>query len=516
MQVRTTKTASGNTAVQVVERFNHRTKVIKHIGSAKEMFSLGNLIKLGHQYIRENNNTTPLFPELKVETEQKHLVSIDNLIFTKTYHNYAYEFFSFFYARNGFDVIENPILKDLAIMRLIQPASKQASLELLKEYFRIGHGHTSLYNGLRLIHQQKEQIEQVAISYAKRHLSFDFSLVFYDVTTLYFETFKQDADSVDEKGTVVARGLRTAGFSKDNKPLQPQIMIGLVVNGDGYPISIEMFSGRTFEGHTIIPVIKRLQERYGIKTLTIVADAGMLSLDNIQAIKDAGLNFIVGARLGNVTETILKDVSRNLNKREEVYFQIETKQGTLICDYSLKRATKDRSDRKKQLKKAQAQIDNPKKSKRKARFVTEETEAKLTLNQELIERDELKEGIKGYYTNLTLNDNLTPQDIVTRYKDLWHVEKSFRIAKSDLEARPIFHHKQESIEAHILIVFVSLCLAKSIELLSHISIKKVRKAVWPILDIEFKDALSNKTFVKRMETSGNIMEKLWITLRGEY
>lgn len=505
MQVRTTKTASGSTAVQVVDRFNQRTKIIKHIGSAKDAFSLENLMKLGRQYIRENNNTTPLFPELVSEIEQKHLVSIDHLVFTNTYHAFAYEFFSFFYTRNGFDVIENPVLKDLAIMRLVEPASKQASLALLKEYFGHTYGHTTLYKSLRLIRQQKDAIEQAAISYAKHNLAFDFSLVFYDVTTLYFETFKQDADVVDEKGTVVTKGLRAPGFSKDNKPLQPQIMIGLVVNGDGYPISIEMFSGRTFEGHTMLPMICNLQEKYNIKTLTVVADAGMLNSDNIQGIKEVGLNYVVGARLGNVTAKTLKEVSMNLNKTEGVYFTTETKQGTLICDYSKKRAVKDRSDRKKQLKRAQTQIDNPKKTKRKARFVTEETKAKLILNQALIEKDELKEGIKGYYTNLTLDKNITPQDIVARYKDLWNVEKSFRIAKSDLEARPIFHHKQESIKAHILIVFVSLCLAKSIELLSHLSIKKVTKTVWPVLDIEFKDTLTNKTFIKRMDITENSM-----------
>lgn len=473
MQVRTTKTASGSTAVQVVDRFNHQTKIIRHIGSAKDAFSLNALIQLAHQYIQENNKTIALFPELAITTEKKHLVSIDNLIFTKTYHTYAYDFFSFFYTRNGFDVIQNAILKDLAIMRLIEPTSKHASLALLKEYFQIIHGHTTLYGGLRLIRQQKEKIEQVAISYAKKYLSFDFSLVFYDVTTLYFETFKQDSDVVDENGNVKSHGLRTPGFSKDNKPLQPQVMIGLIVNNDGYPISIELFSGHTFEGHTMLPMIKGLQKRYGIQKLTIVADAGMLSMDNIQSIKDAGLHFIVGARLGNVTNTVLKNISAHLNKTEGVYSHTTTKQGVLICDYSIKRANKDRSDRKKQLIRAQKQIDNPTQSKQKARFVTEKTKAHLTLNQELIERDELREGIKGYYTNLTLDTKVTAHDIVARYKDLWHVEKSFRIAKTDLEARPIFHHKRENIEAHILIVFVSLCLAKSIELLSKTSIKKV-------------------------------------------
>lgn len=512
MNVRTTKTGSGNTAVQVVERYNHQTKVLKHFGSAKNIKELDSLVTLAKQYIRESNNAELLFPEILVETEKTHLVSIDHLTFMKTYHQFAYEFFSFFYTRNGFDEIHNSILKDFAIMRLIEPASKHTSLELLREYFNINYGHTTFYKAFKELLDQKEAIENVAICYAKKHLSFDFSLVFYDVTTLYFESFKADEDIQDEKGEIIT-GLRKPGFSKDSKPQQPQIMIGLVVNSDGYPITIETFSGNTFEGHTMIPVIQRLQKKHKIKTLTIVADAGMLSKQNIEDIESAGLTYIVGARLGNMPTKTLREISERLNKTEGIYYRMSLPSGLLICDYSKKRATKDRSDRKKQLKKAEYQIQNPEKTKRRTRFVTEESKTIVKLNAELIAKDELKEGIKGYHTNLEHTDN---ELIIARYKDLWHVEKSFRIAKSDLEARPIFHHKKENIEAHILIIFVSLCLAKSIELVSNISIKKVKKSIWPILDIECKDTLTNQTFVKRMNIDVNPMAELLKKLNPAY
>jgi transposase len=509
MQVRTTKTGSGNTAVQIVQRFAHQTKIIKHLGSAKDKEALDDLFTLAYQYIREAEQTIPLFPEVKGGREQTHLVDPEKLEFTKTYHHFAYEFFSFFYERNGFHKIVNPILKDLAIMRLIEPTSKQESIELLKEYFRITYGNDRLYNGLRLLHSQKEQTEQIAITYAKKNLSFDFSLVFYDVTTLYFETFKADEDTTDDKGNKTI-GFRKNGFGKEPKIGQPIIVIGLLVNNDGYPLAVEMFSGKTFEGHTILPVVKNLKERYGIKTLTIVADAAMLSLDNTKALADSHLHYIVGARMGGIGQDLLLKIAKRLNKTENKYIRLQTDWGTLICDYSDKRAAKDRSDRKKQIAKAQYQIDNPGKVKRKNRFVMEETKATLTLNQLLIEQDTLREGIKGYYTNLK---KVPSRLIVKRYHDLWHVEKAFRIAKSDLAARPIFHHKKENIEAHIIIVFVSLCIAKSIELLSHLSIKKVKKTVWPVLDIEFTDTLSNKTFIKRMKTDDNPMAQLWKALQ---
>ncbi len=119
-------------------------------------------------------------------------------------------------------------------------------------------------------------------------------------------------------------------------------------------------------------------------------------------------------------------------------------------------------------------------------------------------------GIKGYYTNLAHETNET---IINHYHNLWHVEKTFRIAKSDLEARPIFHHKKEAVEVHILIVFVSLCVTKSIELLTKLSIKKVKEMIWRVLDIEFTDTFTKREYRKRMVTKGNQMVELLSTLQ---
>lgn len=511
LKLRTTKTASGKTAVQVVARSHQQTKIIKHIGSAGNEDELRFLRKQAERYIANSQNTTPLFPELfgvprpllLSELEQV----VDRLSFTSTYHTFAHEFLSHFYEHNGFTALQNNLLRDLSFMRIIEPASKIRSGALFNKYFGNTYTQNMLYKGLPKMRLLKEAAEKIAVSYAEKQLGFDFSLVFYDVTTLYFETHTSDEDRQDTQGNTI-KGFRTPGFSKDNKPQQPQIVIGLVVNRDGYPILVELFSGKTFEGHTILPVIKTLKARHSIKTLTIVADAAMLSLDNTKDINEANLNYIVGARLGNLSLEMLKEIAKKLNKTEGIYSKTETPRGTLICDYSEKRATKDRSDREKQLAKAQRQIDNPDTVKRRTRFVTEETKATLKLNEELLEQDILREGIKGYYTNLTLNDELTEKDIVIRYKDLWRIEKAFRIAKSDLEARPIFHRKKESIETHLLIVFVGLCLAKSIELETGYSIQKVKDMIWDVLDIVFVDTLTNKQFLKRMQTTGNPMAEL--------
>lgn len=489
-RIRTTKTASGNTAVQVVVYKKHQTIVFKHIGSGKNKEEINSLKKLAHQYILTKENSVPLFPEVfGLENKNGYLVDVENIRFTKTYHVFAYEFMLRFYQKNGFGEINNKLLKDLVLMRVIEPVSKLQSIELIEKYFGIKYTKNIMYKGLRIFNSFKSQAETIAINYAKKYLSFDFTLVFYDVTTLYFETFDGD-------------DLRKCGFSKDGKSNQPQVLIALVVNRDGYPIAIDIFEGNKFEGHTIIPVILGFKKKYKIERLTVVADAAMLSYANLEDLEKHKINYIVAARLSSLSEKLLKEASTFLSKKEGIYFQKETEYGLLICDYSKKRASKDRSDRNKQIIKAQNQINDPTKISKRSRFVRETTKSTYVLNQELIEKDQMLDGIKGYYTNLK---NTKDELIVTRYKDLWIIEKSFRIAKSDLLARPIFHRKKESIEAHILIVFISLCLSKSIEIITGSSIKKIKNMTWEVLDVCFEDKKTNKSFVKRMD---NIPDKI--------
>ena len=517
LKLRTTRTASGKTAVQVVSRSHHKTEVVKHIGSAATEDELRILIKKGERFAIEASGMTPLLPEIFgmkqvspqtiIEVEQ----AVKRLSVTASFHTFAHEFLSCFYELNGFTKLQSELLRDLAFMRIIEPGSKLQAITLLKKYFEIMYARDVLYKGLPKLTLLKEDAEKIAVSYAKKTFDFDFTLVFYDVSTLYFETFTADEDTIDEKGQETI-GLRKTGFGKEYKPGQPQVLIGLVVTREGYPINVDLFPGNTFEGHTIIPVINNLRQKYTIETFTIVADAAMLSVDNIRDIKDANLSYIVGARMGKLGDKLLGEVAENLNKTEGIYYTTQTKFGTLVCDYSKKRAAKDRTDRKKQLAKAREQIDNPEKVKRKRRFVMEETKAVLKLNEALIAQDELKEGIKGYYTNLPLDDKVTPGDIANRYHDLWRVEKAFRIAKSDLEARPVFLHERKSIEAHILIVFISLCLSRSIEHVTGYSIKKIKEMIWDVLDITLMDTPSGTKFVKRMDTTANpmagVLEKL--------
>lgn len=339
------------------------------------------------------------------------------------------------------------------MIRVLEPASKAKSILLLQKYFDISYRKTTVFRELAKLSSLKEGVIGIAIEYAKTHLNFDFSLVFYDVTTLYFETHTQD-------------NFRRNGFSKDNKINQPQILIGLVVNDLGFPIYYDIFQGNTFEGKTIIPVITKLKKQYKIKRFTVVADAGMLSFENLTELESLGIDYVVGARVGNLKLEEAQAIARALGKIDRKIIRKES----IIYEYSLIRARKDKADNDKQINKAAYYLQNPAKVMKRSMFLSNTGEKKFMLNGALIEKHRFLEGIKGYRTNITGVENKL---LIERYKDLWRVEKSFRIAKSDLEARPIYHRRENSIQYHILIVFISLCMAKIIEMEKQESIQKV-------------------------------------------
>ena len=495
LRVRTTKTGKGKLSVQVCLSKSKKVVVVQHIGTISKTKTLDDLKKLALNYIATQTKFPLLSPSFLVETKNENdfLLHTSNLEIVGTTHLFSYEFLSSWYKENGFDELKSPILKDLVIARILEPTSKLQTISFLLNSFGIYYPKNKIYDYLATISNLKEQAEDIAYQFATREYPGNFSLVFYDVTTLYFETNKSD-------------DLRKNGFSKDNKNNQPQILIGLLVNRDGYPVSFDIFTGNTFEGNTFIPSILNLKKKRNIENLTIVADAGMISFKNITELTKNGLNYIVGARIGNLKGNILQNISNELNQTEGVYSKTKTDKGILICDYSVKRANKNRSDRKKQIQKAEFQMLNQEKIIKRSRFLTQENKLNFKLNLDLIKKDEMIEGIKGYYTNLEKED---PNLIISRYKDLWHVEKSFRIAKGDLLARPIYHFKETSIKAHILIVFISLAVTKSIELKTSQSIRRIKETIWKIEDIALKDSITQKQITKRMTTKNLDLKKLY-------
>lgn len=469
VKIRRVKTHSGSIAIQVGFYKGKRFKLIKHIGSSKEERKIVELINIAREYIRSNDPQV----EFNFNPTSEEILYKRGIKIVESYLQEAYEYLDQVYTKIGFDKVNNLILKNFAIIRILEPASKIRSIELLEKYFGIKYKKSSVFREFSKILSLKDKIAGIAIKYARDRLGFDFSLVFYDVTTLYFETHSEDA-------------FRKTGFSKDNKINQPQILIGLVVNEIGFPIYYDIFKGNTFEGNTIIPVILGIKEKYQISKFTVIADAGMLSTKNLLELAENGIDYVVGARIGNLDIDEVRIIANDLGQADKKIIR----RNDILFEYSVKRAKKDSSDNNKQLKKAKYYLDHPSKIIRRSRFLASVGKNTFKLNESIIEKHRLLEGIKGYKTNI---DNLPEELLISRYKDLWKIEQSFRIAKTDLEIRPIYHRKKNSIESHILIVFIALCMGKVIELKEGKSIRKVTDELRNKWTITLKDDISGNS-----------------------
>ena len=390
------------------------------------------------------------------------------------------------------------ILNDLVIARIAAPSSKLESFEFISDYFGINHGRRDFYRTLVELPKLKSEVEVKIISVAKKNFGFNFSLVFYDLTTLYFESFETD-------------NLRKIGFSKDNKASNPQIMIGLLVNDLGFPISYQLFAGNKFEGHTLMPSILALKKKYKIKQMTVVADSAMISDQNVEFLKSENLHYIVAARTANLPIQTIEGIAKQLNQKDEATIRLATaSKGDLILSFSSLRYRKEKREMEKQLAKAEFILKNPSAAEiiKRTKFLKGK-KLGYELNQDLIHKTTLLLGIKGYYSNC---NNLTNEEIISHYKNLWNVEKSFRISKSDLKARPIFHNKQQAIETHILICFMALALAKYIEIKTKKSIKSVTKELKKITDARIFDQINKRELTMRSKINEETAEILKMIL----
>lgn len=464
---RQVKTKSGSTAIQIgFYKKDRKFKLIKHLGSSNIPQKIDELISIAQEYIQSNS------PQLKLDFNPQS----DEIMYTRGIKmqskslEVAYKYFNSVYDQLGFNKLESDLLKHFVLIRILQPASKIKSIELLKKYFGIEYKKTTVFRKLLRAVSLKDSAIGIAINYARKHFGFDFSLVFYDVTTLYFETNQHD-------------DFRLNGFSKDNKINQPQILVGLMVNSIGFPVYYDTFKGNTFEGHTIIPAISAIKTKYKIKKLTVVADAGMLSQDNLNALEEAKIDYVVGARIKKLNINQVKEIYRKLGRKNSR----SIRQDNIIYQYSIKRARKDKVDNDKQIKKAEYLLSHPTQVHRRSSLLLPTGKSTFNLNQEIIDKYRLLEGIKGYRTNI---NKISNKLLISRYKDLWRVEQSFRIAKSDLQARPIYHRKQDPINYHLLIVFMALCLSRVMEQEKQQSIKKIVEELKDVWTITIKDEIS--------------------------
>ena len=337
LTIRTVTTASGATAVQVIQYANNKRVVVKHIGSAH---TDDELIALRSEAERVCEQLTPQLSLFATVESPVRLMHMDHLNLQAVTHRFAYEALKKCSQQCGLGFL-SPLYQDIALMRIIEPTSKLRTITLLQRYFNVSYAERTVYRLLPKLIKQKEDIENAAYQTACKYFGESFALVLYDVTTLYFESHEPD----DE--------LRARGFSKDDKSKQPQIVIGLLVTPQGFPLMYEVYKGNTFEGHTMLDVIKKFQKRHADVKPIVVADAAMLSRENMEYLEVEGYRYIVGARLANTLRSFIDTIAARLDRKDDIMIRMPypNRSYDVVCAYSSQRE-KNRRQFEKQITKA--------------------------------------------------------------------------------------------------------------------------------------------------------------------
>ncbi|WP_282005139.1 IS1634 family transposase [Propioniciclava sinopodophylli] len=481
--LRKVKTASGATAVQIVEKKRGVRTILEHLGSAHDEAGVAALMRVGQDKLHANQPTLDLPAQSGVRPGVAVIEAKSSRLLVEVVRDS--------WERLGFDVVDDEAFFQLVLARLVEPTSKLDSLRVIAELGLTPVHRNTFTNALRRCADKdyRDQVAQACFQHVWTDRGGDLSLLMYDVTTLYFETDTED-------------DLRRVGFSKERR-VDPQIVGGLLVDRTGFPLEIACFEGNKAETHTIIPVVKAFQDRHQVADMVVVADAGMLSTANLDAINEAGLRFIVGSRVtraphdlakhfhwhgtaftdGQVIDTITQkrtapDPDRLKTRKEPVWDPQQHPQAwRAIWQYSHKRAARDRKTLAAQRERAVAIVDGVRPAK-KARFV-KTTGQTASLDEASLQRATDLVGLKGYVTNITAS-TMPAAEVIASYHDLWRVEQSFRMSKSDLAARPIYHYLKDSIEAHLTIVFTALAIARDLQARTGWSLRKLVQALRPL------------------------------------
>jgi len=493
MFLRKKSNKSGSKSVQIISKSNNKYKVVKTIGSGFTDQEIQKLWYEGKQEIEKLSAQTHIFVSQQ-DTVVEHVIeSLANasiktvgpeLIFGKIYDHI------------GFGKIDQGLFRHLVIARLAFPLSKLKTVEYLYRYQGVQLDIDSVYRFLdKLNSQYKEAVEQIAFAHTMKVLKGKLTVVFYDMTTLYFEASDED-------------DLRKTGFSKDGKHQNPQIFLGLLVGLGGYIIGYDIFEGNIYEGHTLIPFLEKISNRFKLDKPVVVADAGLLSANNIMGLQKEGYQFILGARIKNESKEVKQAI---LKKKwtEGKAIQVTRKDGSrLIVAYSAKRARKDEHNRKRGLKRLEKQVKQGKFTKSNInnrgynKYLKLAGVLTVAIDYQKFEDDKVWDGLKGYVTN----SKLTKQQVIENYSNLWQIEKAFRMSKTDLKIRPIYHRLKHRIEAHICIAFTAYCIYKELERIlykkkSTISVKRAAELAQNMYEISYTlpDSKHTKSTLLKMD-----------------
>ncbi len=490
MYVKRRKNPSGSTSIQILRKVGGKTKLVRTIGCAKEESKLKELEENAQRYLEESSSQLELdFKATEIESVLEEYLNSGNkptvraigpeLILGKIFDEI------------GLNIIREELFRHLVLARLTYPVSKLKTTEYLFVHHQKDVDISSIYRFLDRFHRKyKSRVEDIAFKHTKKTLCNKIAIVFYDMTSLYFEAEDED-------------DLRKIGFSKDGKFQHPQIMLGVLVGENGYPIAYDIYEGNIFEGHTLLPAIERAQSRFGLAKPIIVADSGLLSKHNLSKLSEQDYTFIIGARIKNESEQIRKQIlleAKSLKDGESLVID-RSDDLRLIINFSEERAAKDYRNREKGLARLEKRVKSGWLTKATitnrgySKFLRIDSNIKISIDKDKIADDQRWDGLKGYLTN----SSLKASDVVNTYNQLWRIENAFRISKTDLRIRPIFHRKKDRIEAHICIAFVAYSLLKELErkLLNHrirLSPQRAIELTKTIFEINWKLPSSNRCF----------------------
>lgn len=487
MFVRTKILTSGKTKIQIVESQREngkiRQKILRHVGTVSSPQELEGFIQMA-EYIKatmENekhasffgadtlagmvqrsrkealNDTGPLPVNLRDIREKHRIISGIHEIYGSMYDSVG-----FGTVMRGCPVSAG-VMKDIVIGRLARPVSKKATAEFLETDFGIEIPLEKIYRMLDTLSGKGRitNLQKISWQYSQRLLGNEISILFYDCTTLYFESFTEDE-------------LRRFGYSKDHKFNQGQVLLALMMTSEGLPVGYEVFPGDTYEGKTFKIAVDRIKKLYKVRRAIIVADSGLLSRENIELLERENLEYIVGARLRSLSDKwqnqILDNTVYEKLKKEDETLRIAqfqyNKTRKLIVTHSDKRAVKDSNDRTKAIESLKQKLENSQNPKKLVsnygyqKYIRMDGDVKVAIDQQKIDKEALWDGLHGIFSNI---GNLSAQDIITQYHGLWQVEESFRISKHDLRVRPVFHWNANRIRAHIAICYMAFSLIRFLQ-----------------------------------------------------
>lgn len=475
MFVNRSKNKSGTVSVRVLQKRGRNNVLIKSFGSSRDEKEIDRLVAKAREFIQRQTGT--FYHLFNQPAEQGIDDFVDSLSNSQVSVDGPETIFGRLFDYVGYGEIGG-LFRPLVLSRLVAPGSKLKTVDYLWRYNGVSYDINKVYRYLdRLCDRNpiapgiKDRIEQITFAHSATVMGGCIDVVFYDITTLYFEAADED-------------DLRRTGYSKDGRFDCPQVLLGLLVTRDGLPISYEIFEGDLSEKKTFIPLLKRAQQKFGFPSPIVVADAGLLSRKNIDALVKDGYEYILGARIKNENKAVKQRIL-DLGLTDGQAASIKTDDGLrIVVSFTEKRRKRDAINREKGLRRLQEKVASGKVSKKHInnrgynKYLRLQGEARIDIDMDAFEKDAAWDGLKGYVTNTKLSE----EEVIGNYHNLWFIERAFRMNKTDLQIRPMYHRLRNRIEGHICICFCAYVLQLEIERLlkaagSDITVDKARELV---------------------------------------